>query len=82
MIAIMAEQEHYCLATDGEAWTVIERRAGKYYPLGNCARPGVTLDEPEAAALFREGGCYPEPVARRLLAAVATEWRNLFEHIR
>ena len=33
MIAIKAEQEHYCLATDGESWTVIERRAGKYYPL-------------------------------------------------
>ena len=41
MIAIKAEQEHYCLATDGESWTVIERRAGKYYPLGNCSRPGV-----------------------------------------
>ena len=82
MIAIKAEQEHYCLATDGKSWTVIERRAGKYYPLGNCSRPGVALDEPEAATLFREGRCYPEPAARHLLATVATEWRDLFEHIR
>ncbi len=82
MIAIKAEQEHYCLATDGASWTVIERRAGKYYLLGNCSRAGVTLDEPEAALLFRDGRCYPEPAARRLLANVATEWRNLFEHIR
>ena len=82
MIAIKAEQEHYCLATDGASWTVIERRAGKYYPLENSSRPGVALDEPEAATLFREGRCYPETAARRLLATVATEWRDLFEHIR
>ena len=82
MIAIKAEQEHYCLATDGESWTVIERRAGKYYPLGNCSRPGVTLDEPNAATRFREGPCYPEPAARHLLATVATKWRELLEHIR
>jgi hypothetical protein len=58
MITIKAEQEHYCLLTDGgSSWTVIERRAGKYYPLGNCSRPGVALDEPGAAALFRTVLC-------------------------
>lgn len=82
MITIKAEQEHYCLVTDGEFWTVIERRAGKYYPLGDCTRPGVALDEQGAAALFRDNLCYPEPDARRRLAEVATEWRILFEHIR
>ena len=39
MITIEAEQEHYCLATNGEAWTVLERRAGKYHPFGNCSGP-------------------------------------------
>ena len=39
MITIMAEQEHYCLVTDGESWSVIERRAGKYYPLGAARGP-------------------------------------------
>ena len=82
MIIIQAEEEHYCLVTDGRSWTVIERRAGKYYPLGNCARPGIALDEPGADALLREGLCYTEPAARRVLADVATEWRDLFEHIR
>ena len=82
MITIKAEQEHYCLVTDGASWTVIERRAGKYHPLGNCSSPGTALDEPGAAALFPEGRRYPEPAARRLLANVATEWRDLFEHIR
>ena len=82
MITVKAEQEHYCLVTDGASWTAIERRAGKYYPSGNCSRPGIALDEPGAAALFPEGRCYPEPTARHLLADVATEWRDLFEHIR
>ena len=82
MITIKAEQEHYCLVRDGAAWTVIERRAGKYYPLGNCARPGVALDEPGAATLFHDGRSYREAAARRLLANIATQWRDLFEHIR
>ena len=82
MIKIEAEQEHYCLLTDGQSWTVVERRAGKYHPLGNCSRPGLALDAPEAAALFDARRRYPEPAARRILAEVATEWRDIFEHIR
>jgi hypothetical protein len=82
MITIKAEEEHYCLVTDGRLWTVIERRAGKYYPLGNCSRTGVALDQPAAVALFHDGRCYPEPVARRRLTDVALEWRVLFEHLR
>jgi hypothetical protein len=58
MITIKSEQEH-CSVTDGGYWTVIERRAGKYHPLGNCSQPGVALDEQGAAVLFREGQCYP-----------------------
>ncbi len=80
MITIKAEQEHYCLLTNGQDWTVAERRAGKYHPLGNCSRPGIPLDTPEAATLFHRR--YTEPVARRILDEVATEWRDLFELIR
>jgi hypothetical protein len=82
MITIKAEQEHYCLVTDGGAWTVVERRAGKYYGLGHCSRPGIDLDSPEAASLFQPGRRYPEAAARRILAEVATEWRDLCEYIR
>jgi hypothetical protein len=82
MITIEAEQEHYYLVTNGVSWTVVERRAGKYYPLENCSRPGVALEEPGAVALFREGRCYPELTARRRLMDVASEWRDLFERIR
>jgi hypothetical protein len=82
MITIKAEQEHYCLVTDGGYWTVVERRAGKYHPLGNCARPGVALEDPEAAIFFAAGRRYTEPAARRILIEVATDWRHLFEQIR
>jgi hypothetical protein len=82
MIKIEAEKENYCLVTNGEAWTVVERRAGKYYPLGNFSRPGISLDEPEAERLFRPGRRYPERAARRVLDDVAGEWRRLFELIR
>lgn len=82
MITIEAEQEHYCLARDGEVWTVVERRAGKYYPLGNCSQPGIAIDRPEASMLFPKGRCYSEPAARRILDEVATEWRYLYERLR
>ncbi len=82
MITIEAEQEHYCLLTDGEYWTVVERRAGKYYHLGDCSHPGIDLGSPQAVMLFHSRTRYTEPVARRILAEVATQWRDLFEHIR
>jgi hypothetical protein len=82
VIKIEAEQEHYCLLTDGQYWTVVERRAGKYHPLGDCSRPGLALDAAEAASLFDAGRRYPERAARRILAEVAAEWRDIFEHIR
>jgi hypothetical protein len=82
MITIKAEQEHYCLLTDGGNWTVVERRAGKYYGLGNTSQPGIDLDAPEAEALFHPASRYPEPLARRILVEVAARWRDLAEHIR
>jgi len=82
MITIKAEREYYCLATDGEAWTVIERRAGRYYSLGNCTGPGVALDEPGAASLFSGKRRYSEAAAHHLLEDVGMEWRDLLEHIR
>ncbi len=82
MITIEAEQEHYCLVTDGGHWTVVERRAGIYYRLGDCAHAGIDLATPEAAELFHPSNRYPEPVARRILSEVATQWRDLFELIR
>jgi len=82
MVNILAEQEHYVLVSDGRSCTVVERRAGKYYPLGHCSDPGRPLDDANVGEFLRRGGCYAEPTGRRLLAEVATQWRELAEHIR
>ena len=82
MFSIVDEQENYLLVTDGVSFTVVERRAGRFYPLRKCSRPGVALDDAGVAKLFRESGHYAEPEARRLLGDVAGQWRDLWEHIR
>ena len=82
MIRILDEQENYLLVTNGVQFTVLERRDGKFYGIRNCARCSAALDDAGVAELIREGGSYTEPQARRLLAYVATQWRDLLEYVR
>jgi hypothetical protein len=80
MMKVIAEQEHYLLISDGEHFSVVERRAGKFYPLCSGLRRG--LDDETVSQLVRESGSYSESDARKLLADVASQWRDLFEHVR
>jgi hypothetical protein len=82
MIKIIDQQENYLLVTDGVDFTVIERRAGKFYGLRGGARHGLTLDGAATAELIHEDRSHTEREARDLLAGVATRWRDLFEHVR
>jgi hypothetical protein len=82
MIKIIDEQENYLLATNGTDFTVIERRAGRFYRLRNRARHGVALEDAGMAELIHESRSHTEREARDLLAEVATQWRDLFEHVR
>ena len=82
MMNVIAEQEHYLLVSDGDHFTVVERRAGKFYPLCNGIRHGLDLDDETVVQLVRELGSYSEKDTRRLLANVASQWRDLFEHAR
>ncbi len=82
MLEIIAEQEHYLLVSDGRRFTVVERRAGKFYPLRSGSRRGTDLNDGTVAELIRESGAYSERAARDLLAQIATQWRELFEHVR
>ena len=82
MMKVIAEQEHYLLVSNGEHFTVVERRAGKFYPLCNGTRRGLDLEDETVAQLVRESGSYSEPDARGILAHVASQWRELFEHVR
>ena len=51
MLKVIAEQEHYLLISDGQDFTVVERRAGKFYPLCTGVRHGLDLgDETVAGA--------------------------------
>jgi hypothetical protein len=79
---VIAEQEHYVLASDGAHFTVLERRAGRFYPLCNGIRHGAGLDDEGIAEWVRGSGAYSEEEARRLLADVAGRWRDLFEQVR
>jgi hypothetical protein len=82
MVKVVAEQEHYLLISDGQHFTVIERRAGKFYPLCKGVRHGLDLGDETAAELIRRSGSYSEREAQRRLADVASQWRDLFEQIR
>ena len=82
MLKVIAEQEHYLLISDGLRCTVVERRAGKYYPLRNGIRCGLDLHDDTVAELIRQSGSFSERDARRLLARVAAQWRELLEHVR
>jgi hypothetical protein len=79
---VIAEKEHYLLVSDGTRFTVVERRAGKLYPLCKGIRHGVGLDPEGVAELIRWSGSYSEQEARRRLTTVAEQWRELFEHVR
>jgi hypothetical protein len=82
MLKVIAEQEHYLLISDGQRFTVVERRAGKFYPLRTGARHGLDLDDGTVAELIRQSGSYSERDAQRRLVEVASQWRDLFEHVR
>jgi hypothetical protein len=82
MIRIVSEQENYLVVTDGTHCTVVERRAGRYYPLGKCSVPSVELDEQGFAQLVQIGGTYTEVTATQRMGEIATQWRDLCELIR
>ena len=81
MLKVIAEQEHYLLISDGQRFTVVERRAGKFYPLCTGVRHGLDLDDETVVELIRQGS-YSERNAQRRLVEVASQWRELFEHVR
>jgi hypothetical protein len=82
MLKVIAEQEHYLLISDGQRCTVVERRAGKFYPLRTGVRHGLDLDDETVAELIRQSGSYSERDAQCLRVEVASQWRDSFEHVR
>ena len=82
MLKVIAEQEHYLLISDGQRFTVVERRAGKFYPLRTGVRLGLDLNDETVTDLICQSGSYSRRDAQCLLVEVASQWRDLFEHVR
>ena len=82
MLQVVAEQEHYLLISDGQHFTVVERRAGKFYPLSKGVRHGLDLDDETVPELIRRSGSYSERDAQCRRSDIASQWQDLFEHIR
>jgi hypothetical protein len=78
MLKAIAEQEHYLLISDSRCSTVVERRAGNFYPLRTGVRHGLDLDDGSVAEM-RQSGSYSERNAQCLLVEVASQWRDLFD---
>ena len=82
LMKVIAEQEHYLLVADGARFTVVERRAGKFYLICNGIRHSFSLDDESLANLLCCSSWSSEREGRRALADVADRWRDLLEHIR
>ena len=68
MLQVVAEQKHHLLISDGQHFTVVERRAVKFYPLCKGVRHGLDLDEETVPELIRRSGSYSELDAECRLA--------------
>ena len=73
MLKVIAEQEHYLLISDGQRFIVVERRAGKFYPLRIGVRHGLDLNDGTVAELICQSGSYSERDAQCLLVEVASQ---------
>ncbi len=75
---IVEERDNYALVEDGERWSVLERRAGRYYPLRGGARDGEA-----AGNLARLKGVdwLDEARARARLVEVHARRRDLAERL-
>jgi len=63
MLKVIAEREHYLLVSNGQHFTVVERRAGKYYPLRNGVRQDVDLCDDTMGELLHQSVWYSERYA-------------------
>jgi hypothetical protein len=82
VIEIVGVRDNYLLVTDGTRFTVVERRAGKFYSLRNGVRRSATLDDAGFAQIIRETGSHTALAARRLFDEVMARRQHLAEHLR
>lgn len=72
---IVEECDNYVLVEAGGRWAVVERRAGRFYPVRDGPRDGRGAGDPAAAA----AGWSDEASARKRLRALEERRRDLAE---
>lgn len=74
---IVEERDNYVLVEAGGRWAVVERRAGRFYPVRDGPRDGGGTDDPAAAAV----GWSDEASARQRLRALDERRRDIAERL-
>jgi len=74
---IVEERDNYVLVEADVRWAVVERRAGRFYPVRDGPRDGRGTSDPAAAA----AGWSDEASARKALCALDERRRDLAERL-
>ena len=79
---IVEEQGSFLLIRAGSRFAVVERRAGRVYPMMPGGREGEPVTAEGMAKLMAEEGCLTEPEALRLFKELSTRGDRLARVLR
>ncbi len=74
---IVEEHGSFLLIRAGSRFAVVERRAGRVYPMLPGEREGAPMNAEGMAKVMAEEGWLPEPEARRLFKELSTRGDRL-----
>lgn len=80
-VGIMAEHGSLLLIRCGSRFAVVERRAGRLYPMKPGAREGAPMTAAGMASLMAEEGPLPEEEARQLFKKLCERGDRLARHL-
>jgi hypothetical protein len=79
---IVEEHGSFLLIRAGSRFAVVERRAGRVYPMMPGGREGEPVTAESMAKVMAEEGWLPEPEARRLFEELSTRGDRLARVLR
>jgi hypothetical protein len=80
-VDIIAEHGSFLLIRAGCRFAVVERRAGRIYPMTPGARDGEPMTAEGMASVIAQEGALPEDEARRLFAELCERGDRLAQRI-
>lgn len=81
-VEIVEEHSSFLLIRAASRFAVLERRAGRIYPMRSGGREGVPMTPEAMAALLAREGTMPEDEARRLFAELSDRGDRLAQSLR